>query len=211
MPCLCRVCVVLLDSDAGVVLHECLELELFPDIRERAIRPIRERVQHNSDYDALESVNLTAYEEYSPLYLPATYAITYLLAFTLSTCVIVHTLLYHGRSLLNGVKNLKVERDDIHAKLMRSYPEVPDWWYAAVFCVFFALAIVAAEVSGRLPSLLFTFALFSLDGGCVQWGARYPRRGCTPTFPPLSPPSPAFPTSIWSLLCYACEPGIDPG
>ena len=50
--------------------------------------------------------NLAAYDEYSPLYLPATYAVTYLLAFTLSTCVIVHTLLYHGRSLLNGLKNI---------------------------------------------------------------------------------------------------------
>ena len=50
--------------------------------------------------------NLTAYDECSPLYLPATYAVTYLLAFTLSTCVIVHTLLYHGRSLLNGLKNI---------------------------------------------------------------------------------------------------------
>ena len=58
MPRLCRVCAVLLDSDAGVVLHECLELELFPDIRERAIRSIRERVQHNKDYDALESIQL---------------------------------------------------------------------------------------------------------------------------------------------------------
>ena len=55
---LCRLCVVLLDSDAGVVLHECLELELFPDIRERAIRSLRERVQHNSDYDAVESIQL---------------------------------------------------------------------------------------------------------------------------------------------------------
>ena len=90
--------------------------------------------------------NLTAYEEYSPLYLPATYAMTYLLAFTLSTCVIVHTLLYHGRTLLNGVKNLKIEKDDIHAKLMRSYPEVPDIWYSFAFVFFFCLAIVAAEV-----------------------------------------------------------------
>ncbi|KLO10879.1 OPT oligopeptide transporter [Schizopora paradoxa] len=90
--------------------------------------------------------NLTAYEEYSPLYLPATYAMTYLLAFALSTCVIVHTLLYHGRSLLNGFKNMKVEKDDIHAKLMRNYPEVPDWWYLLAFCFFFCLAIIAAEV-----------------------------------------------------------------
>ncbi|KAF9463568.1 oligopeptide transporter [Collybia nuda] len=87
-----------------------------------------------------------AYDDYSPLYLPATYAMTYLLAFALSTCVIVHTLLYHGRSLLNGLKKMRIERDDIHAKLMRNYPEVPDWWYASAFCVFFSLAVVAVEV-----------------------------------------------------------------
>ncbi|EJD08117.1 OPT oligopeptide transporter [Fomitiporia mediterranea MF3/22] len=90
--------------------------------------------------------NVTAYDEYSPLYLPATYAMTYLLAFTLSTCVIVHTVLYHGRSLLNGVKNVKIEKDDIHAKLMRNYPEVPDWWYAFAFVFFFGMAIISAEV-----------------------------------------------------------------
>ncbi|KAJ7496777.1 OPT oligopeptide transporter protein-domain-containing protein [Mycena latifolia] len=87
-----------------------------------------------------------AYAAYSPLFLPATYAMTYLLAFALSTCVIVHTLLYHGRSLLNGIKKMRVESDDIHAKLMRNYPEVPDWWYLLSFCVFFSLAIVAVEV-----------------------------------------------------------------
>lgn len=71
---------------------------------------------------------------------------TYLLAFTLSTCVIVHTFLYHGRTLLNGFKKMRVEQDDIHAKLMRNYPEVPDWWYLISFCVFFSLAVVAVEV-----------------------------------------------------------------
>ncbi|KAG6873549.1 hypothetical protein C0995_014419 [Termitomyces sp. Mi166 len=89
--------------------------------------------------------DLDAYNTYSPLYLPATYAMTYLLAFALSTCVIVHTLLYHGRSLLNGIKKMKVESDDIHAKLMRNYPEVPEWWYLSAFTVFFALAVVAVE------------------------------------------------------------------
>ncbi|KAF8628146.1 hypothetical protein AX15_004065 [Amanita polypyramis BW_CC] len=90
--------------------------------------------------------DLEAYNAYSPLFLPATYAVTYLLAFAISTGVIVHTLLYHGRTLLNGFKRIRVEADDIHAKLMRNYPEVPDWWYLSVFGVFFALAIVAVEV-----------------------------------------------------------------
>jgi len=41
---------------------------------------------------------------------------------------------------------MKVEPDDIHAKLMRNYPEVPDWWYLMVFVGCFSMAIVAVEV-----------------------------------------------------------------
>ncbi|KAI9511495.1 OPT-domain-containing protein [Russula earlei] len=93
-----------------------------------------------------DTFNMTAYEEYSPLYLPAAFAMTYLLAFALSTCIIVHTLLYHGRTLLNGFKRMRLEDDDIHLKLMQNYPEVPDWWYGTVFVFFFCLAVVAAEV-----------------------------------------------------------------
>lgn len=93
-----------------------------------------------------DKFDLAAYEEYSPLYLPAAFAITYLVAFALSTNVIVHTILYHGRTLLNGFKRIRLEEDDIHYKLMKNYPEVPEWWYGSVFVIFFGLAIVAAEV-----------------------------------------------------------------
>jgi hypothetical protein len=93
-----------------------------------------------------DTFNLTAYKEYSPLYLPATYAVTYQLALALTTCIIVHTVLYHGRSLINGIKRIRVEPDDIHAKLMRNYPEVPDWWYILSFLVFFSCMIIAVEV-----------------------------------------------------------------
>lgn len=96
----------------------------------------------NSD----QTLNVEAYENYSPLYLPAAYAVTYLIAFILSSAVIVHTILYYGRTLINGFKRINIEKDDIHAKLMRSYPEVPDWWYLSVFAVFLALMIVAQEV-----------------------------------------------------------------
>ena len=104
---------------------------------------------------AQDTFNMTAYEDYSPLYLPAAFAMTYLLAFALSTCVIVHAVLYHGRTLLNGFKRIRLEDDDIHLKLMQNYPEVPDWWYGSVFVFFFCMAIVAAEVCSQvfvLPS-----------------------------------------------------------
>ena len=90
--------------------------------------------------------NATAFDDYSPLYLPAAYAMAYLMAFALATCVIVHTILFHGRAILKGFRRIQVEKEDIHAKLMKAYPEVPIWWYMLVLAVFFGLAIVAVEV-----------------------------------------------------------------
>ena len=105
-----------------------------------------------------------AYNEYSPLFLPATFAMNYLASFALLPCIIIHTLLYHGHTLLNGLKR-DVEVDDIHAKLMRHYSEVPGWWYLTLFCISFALAIVAVEVwDTGIPvwSLVLSIALAAI-------------------------------------------------
>jgi len=160
---LCWVCNLLLDPHANPVLHErkCFFIFLilvfltlpqtwylshFPMFGSQPYDRFGHTYKVSRVLTAQDTFNLTAYEEYSPLYLPAAFAMTYLLAFALSTCVIVHTLLYHGRTLLNGFKRMRLEDDDIHLKLMQNYPEVPDWWYGSVFVVFFCLAVVAAEV-----------------------------------------------------------------
>ena len=65
-----------------------------------------------------------AFDNYSPLYLPASFAITYLIAFALSSAMIVHTALYHGKTVLHGLTQTRLEKDDIHAKLMCVYLEV---------------------------------------------------------------------------------------
>ena len=52
---------------------------------------------------------------------------------------------------MDGMKKIRVERDDIHAKLMRNYPEVPEWWYISAFFFFFCVAVIAVEV-GLLAS-----------------------------------------------------------
>ena len=92
------------------------------------------------------SLNTTAYELYSPMYLPATYVSVYCIAFALATSALVHTALYFGHSIWAKLKNIRTEAEDVHAKLMRNYPEVPDWWYWAYGLIFLALAIVTIEV-----------------------------------------------------------------
>ena len=89
--------------------------------------------------------DLSKYKAYSALYLPGPFAMVYLLAFTLSTALLVHTILYHGRTIYDGIKHAKV-KEDVHMRLMRAYPEVPDSWYAAICLIFFVVAIVAVEV-----------------------------------------------------------------
>lgn len=102
-------------------------------------------------------LNVTVYDAYSPIYLSSVYLVAYLLSFTLSTAVLVHTALYHGRAFINSVKRIKIEEDGIHAKLMRNYPEVPDWWYLSIPVVFFCFAIVVVWV--RLLSFSGLFSL----------------------------------------------------
>lgn len=95
------------------------------------------------------ALNVTAYEEYSPLYLPITFATTYGIALMLTSSLVVHTAIYHGHDIYRGLRKLKTA-EDIHMKLMRAYPEVPEWWYFATLLVSVGLSIVAVAVSPAL-------------------------------------------------------------
>ncbi|KAH9447028.1 hypothetical protein Pst134EA_029013 [Puccinia striiformis f. sp. tritici] len=119
------------------------------------------------------SLNLTAYQEYSPLFLPTTFTAVYSIAFALATSAIVHTALYHGHSIWDKIKNIKTEDEDVHAKLMRNYPEVPDWWYWSYFLVFTIFSIIMIEVYdtglpiwGLLLALFIALA-YVLPGGFI--------------------------------------------
>lgn len=91
-------------------------------------------------------LNTTAYAEYSQVYLSAAFNMTYMLAFGMTTSIIVYAILTHSKLIWAGVRRMQTEADDIHKKLMAKYPEVPDWWYMATFAVCFAMGIVTVKV-----------------------------------------------------------------
>ncbi|GAA6064754.1 hypothetical protein JCM10212_002673 [Sporobolomyces blumeae] len=85
------------------------------------------------------SLNVTAYEEYSPLYLPITYATVYGVAFMLATSVVVHTALTYGKTMVKQLRRIDLQ-EDVHMKLMKYYPEVPEWWYMIFLATAFGLS-----------------------------------------------------------------------
>ncbi|KAI5478852.1 proton-dependent oligopeptide transporter, POT family [Pseudohyphozyma bogoriensis] len=118
------------------------------------------------------ALNVTAYESYSPLFLPVTYSAVYGLAMASTTAFLTHTILYHGKEIMARMRNAKSE-PDIHMKLMMQYPEVPEWWYMTYLAVFSGMSIaliyvwdVQTPIWALIVSLLLGF-VYVLPGGFV--------------------------------------------
>ncbi|KAJ7106285.1 OPT oligopeptide transporter protein-domain-containing protein, partial [Mycena epipterygia] len=94
--------------------------------------------------------NQTLYEEYSPAYLSASYAVMYGVFFATYTATLTHTLLYHRREIAHGFRSTLSRRKtsemhaDCYVRIMENYTEVPEWQYFMVLVC--AIALGAAGV-----------------------------------------------------------------
>ncbi|KAI0759419.1 small oligopeptide transporter [Trametes elegans] len=100
--------------------------------------------------------NEEAYRNYSPLFLSATFAISYGLAFASITATIVHAALYFRKPIAVHLHRSLGEQPDIHAQLMAKYPQVPEWWYACILTVTFVFACLCIKL---FPTQMTIWAL----------------------------------------------------
>lgn len=90
--------------------------------------------------------NATAYEEYSPLFLSTTFALSYGLSFASITATITHAFFFFRKQIWAQSRRSIDEQPDIHARLMARYRQVPEWWYLVIFVVMFIFGIIVIEV-----------------------------------------------------------------
>ena len=88
-------------------------------------------------------VHKEAYKNYSPLILPYSYLLSYGLNFAAITSIFTHAALYLGKDIIAKFRNAKHGGEDIHKRLMNSFKEVPEWWYAILFAVSIGLSFAA--------------------------------------------------------------------
>lgn len=74
------------------------------------------------------TLDLAKYKAYSPIFLSTTFAFQYGLSFATIISVIVHTFLNHRKEIWYRFKASKNQEADVHMKLMKKYPDAPDWW-----------------------------------------------------------------------------------
>ena len=77
--------------------------------------------------------NLESYKAYSPLFLSASFAVSYGLSFATIAATLTHAFLYHRKRAWVHARRSLSQHDDLHARLMSVYQEVPDWWYLTIF------------------------------------------------------------------------------
>ncbi|CRL24465.1 Oligopeptide transporter OPT superfamily [Penicillium camemberti] len=79
------------------------------------------------------------YSNYSPLFLPTTFIMSYGLSFASIVAVLVQTGLFHGTDIWDRLRHVGKEEEDIHGRLMSRYATVPIWWYLGVFLAMTAI------------------------------------------------------------------------
>src|SRR5947208_2128615 len=114
------------------------------------------------------------YEQYSPMFLPITYIVTYGTIFATYPAALVHVFLWYRKDIVHQFRRKLKDEKDIHSRLMSKYPEVPHWWFLTLGILCLVMGIIAIEVCDiKLPvwgfflSLVFT-AVFVLPFGILQ-------------------------------------------
>lgn len=124
-------------------------------------------------------LNVAAYESYGKLYLSPLFAISIGSGFLRFTATIVHVALFHGGDIWRQSRSAMssaAAKMDVHAKLMRRYKQVPQWWFLVLLVGSVAVSLVMSFVyreEVQLPwwGMLFAFALafvVTLPIGVIQ-------------------------------------------
>ena len=124
---------LLLDHRPRSLFYEHVVFWVHADFQQNGLRQYRPGVQCQPDTHARGTFDEAAYREYSPLFLSTTFLLSYGLSFAGITATIVHTVLYFRRQIWTYTRRSLNEQEDIHARLMSKYKQVPAWWYLATF------------------------------------------------------------------------------
>ncbi|KAG9803257.1 hypothetical protein KCU63_g24292, partial [Aureobasidium melanogenum] len=103
------------------------------------------------------TLDLKKYEEYSPLFLSTTFALCYGLSFAAISAVVVHTVLFHGKFILDRWRRSRDDMRDVHQEMM----DKMSWWalilaFIISFVWFLPIGFIQAITNVQLGLNVFT-------------------------------------------------------
>ncbi|KAH7884149.1 OPT oligopeptide transporter protein-domain-containing protein [Phlebopus sp. FC_14] len=106
------------------------------------------------------TLDMDAFQAYSPLFMSTCFAVSYGLSFATITATLVHAFIHFRKQIIHQARRSLREQPDVHARLMSKYPQVPEWWYLALFTTMFVLGVISIEAwPTHMPVWAFVIAL----------------------------------------------------
>lgn len=109
--------------------------------------------------DSRGIIDHVKYQAYSPPFLSAGNTVIYMFFFGVYTATVTYGFLYHWREINMGFRDLinsyrpskkdEVNKGhvlDVHNRLMKAYPEVPEWWYTICLALAITLGCVGIGI-----------------------------------------------------------------
>lgn len=119
-------------------------------------------------------LDLKKYQDYSPLFLSATFTMAYGVSFAAISSLVVHIGLHHAKEIWVRFKAAGKEDEDVHTRLYSKYPQVPHWWYAVLFLAIFGMGLgTILGYPTNMPAWSYIVAMiiawvFILPAGIIQ-------------------------------------------
>ncbi|KAF9929288.1 hypothetical protein FBU30_001718 [Linnemannia zychae] len=103
----------------------------------------------NEDYSLSDEL----YNASAPVTMTPMYALVFMYSFIALSGCISYIICFHGADIWRTWKqSIKNDNEDVHMKMMKVYPEVPQLWYAVFYVVMVGLSFMVCEVYGlQLP------------------------------------------------------------
>jgi len=93
------------------------------------------------------SVNNTAYDNGPQANMAPLYAMGFMTSFIALAGCVSHIFFFHGTDIWRTWKQvIGSDSEDVHTKMMKAYPEVPQLWYAIFYVIMAALSVMVCEV-----------------------------------------------------------------
>ncbi|OVA15235.1 Oligopeptide transporter [Macleaya cordata] len=109
-------------------------------------------------------IDMPKYEEQGRINLSMFFALTYGFGFATIASTLTHVGFFYGREIYERFRASYNGKVDIHTRLMRKYPEIPNWWFHVLLGVTVAVSLFLCTVlkdQVQMPwwGLLFSCAL----------------------------------------------------
>ncbi|OVA15236.1 Oligopeptide transporter [Macleaya cordata] len=109
-------------------------------------------------------INYTKYEEQGRINLSLFFALSYGFGFATIASTLTHVGFFYGREIYERSRASYNGKVDIHTRLMRKYPDIPNWWFYLLLVATVAVSLILCTVlkdQVQLPwwGLLFSCAL----------------------------------------------------